>query len=186
MNIGYVRVSSADQNLTRQYELLKHYNIEKYFEEKQSAKTTKREQLQNLLSFVREGDTVYIESISRLARNTVDFLKIIEKLNGKKVSLISLKESIDTTSPSGKFMLTVFAALSQLERETIKQRQREGIDAAKAKGCKFGRPRKISEEEFMKYYNKWKNGEIRAVDAIRATGYSPSRFYGIVRQMNSQ
>jgi DNA invertase Pin-like site-specific DNA recombinase len=119
VNIAYVRVSSADQNTARQLEALKNYNIDKYYEEKISGKDTNRPMLKAMLEFAREGDTVYIESISRLARNTLDFLKIVEQLTEKGIKLISLKESIDTSTPQGKFMLSVFAALSQLERDTI-------------------------------------------------------------------
>lgn len=92
-----------------------------------------------MLDYVREGDTLYIESISRLGRSTKDLLNIIDTLTDKGVTLISHKEKIDTDTPAGKFMLTVFAALSQLEREQLKQRQREGIEIAKAQGKYTGR-----------------------------------------------
>ena len=117
--IAYIRVSTKEQNTGRQYELLRERNIipDKIYEEKVSGKNIDRPELKAMLSYVREGDTVYIESISRLARNTRDFLNLVEYLQGKQVDLVSLKESIDTATPTGKFMLSVFAALYQLERQ---------------------------------------------------------------------
>ena len=100
------------------------YQVNCIFSEKNSGANKDRPQLKAMLEYVREGDTLYIESISRLGRSTKDLLNIIDTLNEKGVDLISHKEMIDTESPTGKFMLTVFAALSQLEREQLKQRQR--------------------------------------------------------------
>lgn len=110
------------------------YQVDRIFSEKLSGANTDRPQLRAMLDYVREGDTLYIESISRLGRSTKDLLNIIDTLTDKGVTLISHKEKIDTDTPAGKFMLTVFAALSQLEREQLKQRQREGIEIAKAQG----------------------------------------------------
>ena len=123
-NISYIRVSAADQNPGRQQELLKDKSISKEFSDKQSGKDAVRPGLQAMLEYVREGDTLYIESISRLARNTADFLRIFDQLKAKGVQLISIKEGIDTNTAQGKFMLTVFAAFSELEREYIRERQR--------------------------------------------------------------
>ena len=120
-----------------------------------------------MLKFVRKGDTVYCESISRIARNTSDLLKIVEELNKKQVDFVSLKENIDTSTPQGKFILTVFGALAELERESILQRQAEGIAIAKAQGKFKGRqPKKIDEKQFneyveaIKYLAKWGYVEI--------------------------
>ena len=110
------------------------YQVDRIFSEKLSGANGDRHQLRTILEYVREGDTLYIESISRLGRSTKGLLNIIDTLTAKGVTLISHKEKIDTDTPAGKFMLTVFAALSQLEREQLKQRQREGIEIAKAQG----------------------------------------------------
>lgn len=115
------------------------YKVDRIFSEKISGANKDRPQLRAMLDYVREGDTLYIESISRLGRSTKDLLNIIDTLTEKGVTLISHKEKIDTDTPAGKFMLTVFAALSQLEREQLKQRQREGIEIAKAQGKYTGR-----------------------------------------------
>ncbi len=186
MNIAYVRVSSADQNTARQLEALKNYNIDKYYEEKISGKDTNRPMLKAMLEFAREGDTVYIESISRLARNTLDFLKIVEQLTEKGIKLISLKESIDTSTPQGKFMLSVFAALSQLERDTIKQRQREGIDLALKQKRPYGRPKIEINDKFKTVYRQWKDGKITAVEAMKLAGMKKNTFYNRVKELEKQ
>ena len=132
--IGYIRVSSNEQNTDRQEFALSNMGIDKLFTEKISGKTMNRPELKKMLEYIREGDILYIESISRLARSTRDLLSIVQQLQDKKVELISLKEHIDTTTAQGRFVLTIFAALSELERESILQRQREGIEAARMKG----------------------------------------------------
>ena len=131
MNIAYVRVSTIDQNPGRQYEDLKKYDIDKWFEEKASGKDTKRPVLNEMLSFARDGDTIYIESFSRLARNTADLLKIIDDLKKKNVKIISQKENLDSDTPTGKMMITMIGAIATFERELILERQREGIELAK-------------------------------------------------------
>ena len=187
MNIAYVRVSSTDQNTARQHEALKKHSIDKVFEEKLSGKDTNRPELKALLEYARDSDTVYIESISRLARNTLDFLNIVEQLTAKNVSLVSLKESIDTSTPQGKFMLSVFAALSQLERDTIRQRQREGIDLVMKSGITktgraYGRPKALP-NNFAEVYKRWKARKITAVAAMKETGLSKNTFYLRVKEI---
>lgn len=183
MHVGYVRVSSADQNTARQTEALKVHEIEKIYEEKISGKDTNRPQLKAMLEFVREGDVIYIESISRLARNTIDFLRIVEELTQKKVSLISLKENIDTTTAQGRFIVSVFAALSQLERDTIRQRQREGIDIALAKGKKFGRPRIEITDQYIAIHKRWQKREITAVKAMEILDMKRNTFYKLSAEL---
>ena len=112
--IGYIRVSTEHQETARQQEIMDSYQVDRIFSEKISGANKDRPQLRAMLDYVREGDTLYIESISRLGRSTKDLLSIIETLTEKGVTLISHKENIDTDTPSGKFMLTVFAALSQV------------------------------------------------------------------------
>ena len=133
MKIGYIRISTEEQNEARQEVLMKELKVDQVFIDKTSGKNTERPQLKEMMSFVRKGDTVVVESISRFARNTKDLLSLVEQLSKKQVQFISKKETIDTTTPAGKFMLTVFAAVSELEREYILQRQSEGIAIAKQK-----------------------------------------------------
>ena len=130
-----------------------------------------------MLDFVREGDTLYVESISRLERSTKDLLNIIDTLTDKGVTLVSHKENIDTDTPTGKFMLMVFIALSQLEREQIKQRQSEGIEIAKAQGKYTGRkPIPIDWEKFGKLYGEWKAKNITGRDFMRRMDLSANTF----------
>lgn len=184
--IGYMRVSTLDQNLDRQENALYEEGIEKLYSEKLSGKNTERPQLKKMLEFVREGDVLYIESISRLARSTKDLLHIVETLKEKGVDLVSLKEKIDTTTPQGRFVLTLFGALAELERESILQRQREGIEAARKNGKKFGRPQAETPEDFEAIVKRWKNGEILAVEAIKLLGMSKPTFYRKVKEMEGK
>ena len=183
-NISYIRVSTKEQNTGRQFELLKQkeIRIDKAYEEHVSGKNTNRPQLQAMLDYVREGDTVYIESISRLARNTRDFLNIVEMLQEKKVNLVSLKESIDTSTPQGKFMLSVFSALYQLERENILERQREGINLALKEGRAYGRPPVKMSDTFPANYKKWKEGKITATEFMKQESLPRTTFYRLVNQ----
>ena len=139
MNIAYVRVSTVEQNEARQLEGLKQYGIEKWFTEKVSGKDTNRPELKTMLDFVREGDTVYVHDFSRLARSTKDLLDIVEQLGQKNVHLVSNKENLDTSTPTGKLMLTMIAAINEFERANLLERQREGIAEAKKKGVYKGR-----------------------------------------------
>ena len=139
MKIGYIRVSTEEQNTARQEVLLRELDVDELFIDKASGKNADRPELTRMMNYVRRGDTVIVESISRFARNTRDLLDLVERLTEKQVEFVSRKEAIDTTTPTGKFMLTVFAAVAELEREYILQRQREGIAIAKKQGKYTGR-----------------------------------------------
>jgi len=128
-----------------------------------------------MLDFVREGDTVIVESYSRFARNTQDLLHLLDELEAKKVQFISQKEQVDTNSHTGKFMLTVFAGLVQFEREMILERQAEGIAIAKAEG-KMGRPKK-NVEDFEEVYLNVKEGKVSASKGAKQLGISRSTWY---------
>ena len=160
-NLGYVRVSTAEQNDQRQKEALEKYKIDKWFEEKVSAKDKKRKKLQDMLEYCREGDTIYVHDFSRLARNTKDLLEIVEELERKGVNLVSNKESLDTSTSTGKLMLTMIAAIAEFERQNLLERQREGIAIAKRKGkYKGGQVKKIDETVFQKKYDDYKERKI--------------------------
>lgn len=180
--IVYIRVSALDQNTDRQELMFSNMDIDKYFIEKASGKNTARPQLNKMLDYIREGDVLYIESISRLARSTRDLLSIVQKLQEKSVELVSMKENIDTTTPQGRFILTVFAALAELEREYILERQKEGIEAAKSKGKKFGRPRVETPKEWDKIITQWKDGEITAAEARNRLKMNKGTFYRRVKE----
>ena len=181
--IGYIRVSTEHQETARQQEIMVKYGVDRIFSEKISGANTDRPQLKAMLDYVREGDTLYVESISRLGRSTKDLLNIIDSLTAKGVTLISNKENIDTNSPTGKFMLTVFAALSQLEREQLRQRQREGIEIAKVQGKYTGRkPIPIDWTKFGQLYGEWKLKKITARDFMKKMDLTANTFYRRVRE----
>jgi DNA invertase Pin-like site-specific DNA recombinase len=180
MVVSYIRVSTKEQNTARQENNIK---ADKYFIEKVSGKSAERKELKAMLDFVRENDIVIVESISRLARNTKDLLNIIDELNKKNVCFVSQKEQIDTRTPQGKFMLTVFGALAELERECILERQREGISVAKDLGKYKGKPKKeINIDEFKKVCRKWRKGEITATKAMETLNLKPNTFYRRVKE----
>lgn len=173
MKVAYVRVSSVDQNEARQIEGLEKFGIEKWFTEKISGKDTNRPQLQSMLDFVREGDTVYIHDFSRLARSTKDLLDIVEKLNSKGVHLVSNKENIDSSTPTGKLMLTMIGAIAEFERQNLLERQREGIAIAKREGkFKGGQVKRIDEDLFNAAYSRYKLRKITKKDLAAELGIS--------------
>lgn len=185
MKLLYCRVSTAEQCELRQTELAKELNIEEenIFLDKQSGKDKERKELKRLLEFCRKGDTIYCESISRMARNTKDFLEIIEQLNQKQVEFISLKECIDTSTPQGAFMLTVFSAMAQLERECILQRQQEGIAVARKYNKYQGKPQmKIDKEKFLKVCAEWRKGNKTATQCMKELNLKPNTFYRRVKE----
>lgn len=185
MRVGYVRCSTAEQNEARQLKMMEDQQVEKIFLDKASGKNIDRKDFQEMMAFVRAGDIVIVESISRIARNTKDLLSVVSTLTDKHVDFVSLKEQIDTTTPHGRFMLTVFAALAELERENILDRQREGIEIAKAAGKYKGRkPIDINEDKFRKICARWRAGEITATAAMREIGIKANTFYRRVKEMN--
>lgn len=183
MKIGYIRVSSIEQNTIRQEVLMESLGVDEVYIDRISGKNTNRPELQKMMNYVRKGDTVIVESISRFARNTKDLLELVEQLTSKGVEFISQKEAIDTSTPSGKFMLTIFAAVAELEREYLLQRQREGIATAKAQGKYKGRKPKIHSDT-EKVIRKWKKKEITAVTAMKALNVSKTTFYRMAKQYN--
>lgn len=182
MKIGYVRVSTEEQNTARQEIMLRELGVDELFVDRASGKNADRPELNRMMNFVRRGDTVIVESISRFARNTRDLLDLVERLTEKQVEFVSRKEAIDTTTPTGKFMLTVFAAVAELEREYILQRQREGIAIAKQQGKYRGRPPKAY-PNFERIAARWQKGEITAVQAMKQLGMSKTRFYERVKRL---
>lgn len=161
MKVAYVRVSTAEQNEARQIEALEKHGIEKWFTEKVSGKDANRPKLREMLDFVREGDTVYIHDFSRLARSTKDLLAIVDALKDKGVSLVSNKEALDTSTPTGKLMLTMIAAINEFERQNLLERQREGIAIAKREGkFKGGQVKKIDDAAFQAAYERYQRREI--------------------------
>lgn len=171
MNLAYVRVSTVEQNEERQIEALKKFNIEKWFTEKVSGKNMDRPKLQEMLDFCREGDTIYIHDFSRLARSTKDLLDIVERLKEKGVHLVSNKENINSSTPQGKLMLTMIAAIYEFERENMLERQREGIAIAKREG-KFKGRKPLELDDFDKYYELYVSRQITKSEMARKLNIS--------------
>lgn len=181
--IKYIRVSTQEQNTARQETDKEQFD--KVYIEKASGKNTDRPELKKMLDYVREGDVVVVESYSRIARNTQDLLTIVSALEAKGVDFISQKEQIDTATPSGRLMLTIFAGLAQFERECLLERQAEGIAIAKAEG-RMGRPSIEPVQEFAAIVKRWKSGEMTAVEAMKAAGMTKTTFYKKVKEIKME
>ena len=182
MNIAYVRVSTVDQNEARQLEGLKKYDIEKWFTEKVSAKDTNRPQFKSMLDFAREGDTIFVWDFSRLARSTKDLLNIVEQLEDKGIHLKSIKENLDTSTPTGKLMLTMIGAINEFERSNTLERQREGIALAKKEGKFKGRKKIEFPDNWKEIYDKWKSRELSGSKAMDQLGLKRNTFYKLIKK----
>lgn len=164
--IAYARVSTVEQNEVRQREALEKFNIDKWFIEKASAKDTKRPQLQAMLEYAREGDTIYIHDFSRLARSTADLLKLVELFKERGITLVSNKENIDTSTPQGKLMLTMLGAINEFERANLLERQREGIAIAKREGKYKGR-KEVKIDDFEMHYKRYMSREVSKAELAK-------------------
>ncbi len=179
MKIGYVRVSTLEQHEERQQvELTEKAHVKKIFLDKLSGKDTKRPQLQAMLEFAREGDTVYVSEFSRLARSTKDLLDIVHQLKEKRVQVISLKENFDTSTPAGELAMTMFAAIATFERKIMLERQREGIALAKAQGKYRGRKETKKPADWPELVKKYQCREIASVsELVKICGCSRPTIY---------
>jgi DNA invertase Pin-like site-specific DNA recombinase len=182
LRIGYIRVSTEEQNIARQQALMTELGVDQVFIDRMSGKSKDRPELKHMLNFVRDGDIVLTESISRFARNTRDLLDLVEQLTAKNVEFVSKKEAIDTSTPTGRFLLTVLAALSELEREQILERQREGIAIAKKNGVYKGR-KPIERPDLVAVVHLWRAGKITAVEAMRRLNMKRSTFYRRIKTL---
>lgn len=181
--IGYARVSTQDQNLERQIDALNAYGIDRLYQEKMTGTRQHRPELDAMLSRLEEGDTVVVESLSRLGRSTKDLLTLIDLFESKKVKLVSLKENIDTSTSTGRLLITVLSALSQFERDVIVERTNEGLAAARARGRKGGRP-KVADTKIrqaLKLYDT-KQYSLKEIESL--TGVKPSTLYRRLKDEN--
>jgi len=168
MRVGYARVSTTSQNLDMQVSALTDAGCEKIYTEKVSG-VGDRTELKAVLEYLRDGDSLVIYKLDRLGRNMKDLLAIIEQLQKRNISLVSLRDNIDTGSTTGKLVLHIFASLAEFERDLIKERTDEGRREAKKKGVRFGRPKQPKPERASMCAQLYRNGN--SVSAImRTTG----------------
>lgn len=182
--IGYARVSTAEQNLERQLDMLRQYGVDVIFQEKMSGTKRDRPELTKMLSHLTQGDTVVVESLSRLGRSTKDLIELVELLQEKGVQLVSLKEAIDTSTPTGKLLFTLMSALAQFERDVIAERTREGLKAARARGRQGGRPRCDSRkvQQAVKLYQS-RQYTIREIEEL--TGIKKATLYRALNHLKA-
>ncbi|CAG9368244.1 resolvase [Clostridium perfringens] len=186
MLVGYARVSTEDQNLDRQIDLLIDYGVDKrnIYQEKISGTKTHREQLDKMIDELQEGDTVIIADLTRISRSTKDLLDIIDRIKAKGASIKSIKDTwLDTSSdnPYNSFLLTVMSGLSQLERDLISQRTKEGLKSAKARGRNGGRPSKRNDKSDTVGL-LYKEG-YKIVDIVKQTGLSRATVYRVLKDL---
>lgn len=189
--IAYIRVSTQEQNTARQDAMFD--GTYKVFTDKASGKSTEnRPGLEAMLAYIREGDSVTVESISRLARNTRDLLDIVDTINSKGAQLIILKEGIDTNTDVGRFMLTVFGAMAQMENDYRRSRQRGGIDALlsdpdrqeeRARKYQGRQPIHVDDDTMRKECRAWRDGKQTAIDTMKKLNLKPNTFYRRVKEM---
>lgn len=185
MIIAYARVSTEQQELGRQLDALEKYGYNKIITEKFTGTKRDRAGLNKLMDIARKGDTVIVESISRLGRNTLDILTIIEDLNQRGINFVSLKENIDSTTATGKAMLGMIAVISQLERDLIAQRTSEGMVSAKARGVKLGRP-SLDDDKVKTAIKMYESGDYSIREIIKQVGISQGKLYKEINKRKLQ
>ena len=182
---GYARVSTEAQNLDRQIDALKKYGVDMIYNEKMTGTKRDRPELSKMLDRMAEGDTVVVESLSRLGRSTKDLIELTELFERKGVHLVSLKESIDTSSSTGKLLFTLMSAIAQFERDVIADRTKEGLRSARARGRTGGRP-KANPDAVRKAVKLYRTGQYSVKEIEELTGVKKSTLYRNLRQEGSQ
>lgn len=178
MNYAYIRVSSKEQNEARQLKALGKYPIDLFYSEKISGADLERPALKDLISVLKSGDTVYIADFSRLARSTYDLLTLIKLFEKNGINLVSDKEKLDMSTPQGKLIVTILAAVNEFEREITKERQAEGIAIAKAQGkYKGGKKKEYDKKLFDECRIKYERGEITRSEFAKEMGFSLRTLY---------
>ena len=182
MIIGYARVSKDEQHLDRQLDQLKKYGVEKIIKEKYTGTKKSRQGIEELLKIIRTNDTVVVESISRLGRNTLDILTLLQHLEKEKVEFISLKENMDTSTPTGKAMLQMMSVIAELERNLLAERVKEGITASRRRGVNIGRP-KIPQEKLNLAMRMYDSGDYSIKEILESTTISQGTLYREINKM---
>ena len=175
MRFGYARVSTVDQNLDIQVNALEKYGVDKMFSDKATGKNIKRKEFVRVLEQLREGDILVIYSLSRLGRKTKELIELVEHFNSNGIALVSLKENIDTNSPTGRAMIGMISIFAELERELIAERVREGVKNARARGRKGGRPR-VSKDRVKEALALYQTEQYSLQEISTKTGVSSTLY----------
>ena len=178
--IKYIRVSTTHQNTERQEQNAGEFD--KVFIDKASGKDTERPAFMEMMNYIREGDTVYFESFSRISRSLPDLLNILDEFERKGVAFVSEKEQISTEGATGRLVVAVLGAISAYEREINAERRAFGYNKALEKGI-VGRPNAEATPEFIEAVKEWKAGKITATEAMKRCGYKKTTFYKLVKEM---
>ncbi|MGR5939712.1 recombinase family protein [Bacillus pacificus] len=181
MIIGYARVSTSDQNLDRRINALTEYGCEKIVHEKLSGTIKDREGIEQVFELIRKGDVVCVESISRLGRKTLDILNIIKRIEEAGVQFVSLKENMDTSTPTGKAMFQMMCVIAELERDLIAERVKEGLNASKKRGTKLGRPT-IDTEKLRIALRMYDSKDYSVKEIVESTGISQGSLYRAINK----
>jgi DNA invertase Pin-like site-specific DNA recombinase len=177
MNIGYARVSTQDQNLDLQNDALKAAGCEKIYTDKMSGAKTDRPGLEEILGFIRKGDTLVVWKLDRLGRSLKHLIQVLNTLDERGVYFKSVQESLDTSTPGGKLIFHVFGALAEFERDIIRERTMAGLAAARARGRKGGRPRKLSKQQVEMAKNLMNDRTIPIDEICKTMGVSKATLY---------
>ena len=183
MIYGYARVSTQYQELNRQLDLLAQQNCNEILTEKVTGTKASRPELDRLKDKLRPGDTIVVESFSRLGRSTKDLINLVTYFEEHEVKLISLKENFDMTTPQGRLMMTVFQAFSQFERDLIVERTKEGLHSARVRGRKGGRP-KVNSRDAKRAIKLYKGGQHSVREVTEMTGISKATLYRYLKEEN--
>lgn len=177
MVFGYARVSTSDQDASLQIDALNAHGCDRVFADTISGSTTTRPQLDQLLEQLRPGDAVVVWRLDRLGRSVRHLIDIVRQLDERKVGFRSMRESIDTTNPGGKLVFHVFAALAEFERDLIRERTKAGLEAARARGRKGGRPAALTPEQVVAARQMYEKRDLTAVEIARVLGVSRATLY---------
>lgn len=188
MIYGYARVSTKDQNLNLQLDALKNAGCQKIFSEKISA-AKERPELEKLMGFLQPGDTVIVWKLDRLARSLKDLIKLVSDFKEQSVSFISVQDKIDTASAQGRLIFNIFASLAEFERDLIRERTVAGLDAARARGNKGGRPEGLSQQaeiKAMAVYHLYQDNSLSISQITKETGVSVATLYKYIRYIEKK